>query len=81
MKYPAELPKKIEYVYEGEACDCGKKHKFIVEIPKAVPAVKPCAEVGYDVEIPPVKSNPIKRYRYDARIYQPATEKPSSEKP
>lgn len=83
VKYPAESPMKIEYVYEeGEACDCSKKHKFTVETPKVPPTVKPCGkEVGYEVEIPSVKSDLVKRYRYDARIDQPATEKPSSVKP
>lgn len=73
--------KKIDYIYEGETCDCEKKHKFTVEIPKTAPTIKPNVEVGYEVEIPSVKNDQIKRYRYDAKINQPATDKPIENKP
>lgn len=76
--FPPPPPKDIEYIYQGEACNCHKYLDLNVEVPRPpCPHKMRLESFAYNVDVPEIQQeSDYKRYLFDVRIDKPVEKVP-----
>lgn len=64
------IPRQVEVVHQGEACECGKNHGYHVEVPLVTEHRNTHYDYGYTVQVPEQAPEEV-NYSFDFHMEKP----------